>query len=284
MVVEELSASVAGIICGLDGFVFRIGGAGIRRSAIVIDGYVVTAAHGLDPDDPVKFHDSNGRSASLEPAGVDRRLDLAFFGTRGDYPTAPVCNGEGLKVGNLVFALGRPGSTLRASFGMIGVFAPEFRGPTGVKLVPYMEVDGTLPTGFSGGPLISHSGELIGMNTSVPRGSGMTVPVANIRMSIDEIGKDGTRKVGYLGVNTAEARLRDGEAGLVVTGVDTSSPAACAGLEAGDVILKINDEPMISQAALYHTLLDGPREVNLTVKRGDGRKEFRVSLGERKDD
>ncbi len=284
MIVEELSAAIAEIIEKLDGFVFRVAGPGVVRSAVAVDEYVVTAAHRLEADAKLEAIGSDGEKFNLEPAGVDRRLDLAVYRAREDIPKAPVHGGERLKVGNLVFALGRPGLSLRAAFGIISVFTTEFRGPTGVKLTPYLEVDGNLPYGFSGGPLISHKGELIGMNTSVPRGSGMTVPVANIRASIANIESGGTVKTGYLGVNTAQAKLAGGETGLVITGVDPESPAAASNLAAGDIILTIDDEPMTSQAALYHVLLDGPREVTLVIGQGGSKKDLRVGLEERKRD
>ena len=281
MSIEALSTSIAETIDKLDGYVFRMEGPGFRRSAVAVDGYIVTAAHGLDADDSLEISAPGKKEARLEPAGVDRRLDLAFFKAEGDFPSPPVHEENGLKVGNLVFALGRPGKSLRAALGMISAFAPEFRGPTGVKLKPYIEVDGNLPRGFSGGPLISHSGKLIGMNTSVPRGSGMTVPVGNIRQSIEGIGKGGSVRIGYFGVNTAEAKLSGGETGLVVTGVDPDSPAAVSRVTTGDVILTMDGEPMVSQAAFYHVLLDGPRAVTLEISRGNARKEIQVTLSER---
>jgi serine protease DegQ len=281
MSIEALSASVADTIDKTDGYVFRVEGPGLRRSGVAIDGYIVTAAHGIDSDDSLKVTAPGKNEAPLQPAGVDRRLDLAFFKAEGDYPSLPAHEENGLKVGNFVFALGRPGRSLRAAFGMISTYAPEFRGPTGVKLKPYIEVDGNLPRGFSGGPLISHSGNLIGINTSVPRGSGMTVPVGNIRRSIEGIGKEGNQRIGYFGINTAGAKLAGGETGLVVTGVDPDSPAAVSGVATGDVILVMDGEPMVSQAALYHVLLDGSRSVTLEISRGSARKEIHATLSER---
>ncbi len=281
MSIEALSNSIAETIDRLDRYVFRVEGPELTRSAIAVDGYIVTAAHGLDADDSLVIHAPDSNEARLEPGGVDRRLDLAFFKTEEKMPSIPLHEENGLKVGNLVFSLGRPGKSLRAALGMISAFALEFRGPTGVKLKPYIEVDGNLPRGFSGGPLVSHSGKLIGMNTNVPRGSGMTVPVENIRKSIGELGKDGDRRIGYLGVNTAEAKLAGGETALVVTGVDPKSPASAAKITTGDVIIVMDGEPMVSQAAFYNALLDGPREVRMEISRADARKEISVTLSER---
>ena len=282
MSIEALSASIADTIEKLDGYVFRVEGSGVRRSGIAMDGHIVTAAHGIDSDDSLKVYGSGKEGTLLDPAGVDRRLDLAFFKAEGDFHSFPEHQEDGLRVGNLVFALGRPGMSLRATMGMVSAFATEFRGPTGVKLKPFIDVDGTLPRGFSGGPLVSHGGKLIGINTSVPRGSGMTVPVGNISHSIARLGTESGARIGYFGINTAGAKLADGEAGLVVTGVDPDSPAAASQIATGDVILKIDGEPMVSQSAFYHVLLDGPREVTVEVSRGDTRKEIRLSLGERK--
>jgi S1-C subfamily serine protease len=284
MSLNELSAAFADTIEKNNPFVFNITGDHMRRSAVAVDGFIVTAAHGLDNGGTVDISTHDGKAIEVEFAGLDRRLDLAFFKPGEELPAPPVSNGAGLRVGNLVFALGRPGKSLRAALGMISVFAPEFRGPTGVKLTPFIEVDGSLPRGFSGGALISHDGEMIGMNTSVPRGSGMTVPVDNIRRSIERLGKGEKVRIGYLGVNTASATLAGGDTALVVTGVDPESPAATAKLATGDIIVSMDGEAMASQAALYHVLLDGPRKIQVTFERGGIRKDLHVELSERPSD
>jgi serine protease Do len=176
---------------------------------------------------------------------------------------------------SLLLALALLIATTTAGAATLNVVGGDLVGASNV------EVDGNLPRGFSGGPLISHSGKLIGINTSVPRGSGMTVPVGNIRRSIEGIGKEGNARIGYFGVNTAGAKLDGGEAGLVVTSVDPDSPAALSRVATGDVILVMDGEPMVSQAALYHVLLDGPRSVTLEISRGNARKEIQVTLSER---
>jgi S1-C subfamily serine protease len=281
MNIEQISVGIAETIESFNQHVFRIEGTDVRRSGVVVDGYVVTAAHGLDSDEDLEAHSSDGQKTALDPVGIDRRLDLAVFKPGIESPGAPIHGDDGLKVGNLVFALGRPGMSLRAAFGMISVAADEFRGPTGVRFKPYIEVDGSLPRGFSGGPLLSHKGLMIGMNTSVPRGLGMTVPVENLRESIERIKTGKTAKIGYLGVNTSQAKLEDGETGLVITGVDPDSPAAGAKLGAGDIILSADGDPISSQGALYHMLLEGPREVVLIVQRAGSRHEVRLTLSER---
>ena len=276
----DISNALADTVQKVESFVLHIEDSAARRSGMVVDGYVVTANHGLDESGEIHITDSDGKSYVGTLKAVDRRLDIAFFETEQSLSQAPEANYGNLRVGNLVLTLGRPGKGIRAALGMISVFAGEHRGPTGMRLSPYIEVDGNLPRGFSGGPLADHDGNVIGMNTSRPRGSGMTVPVPDIRKSIERIGTTGT-KSAYLGVNTATAALSNGTSGLVITEVDQKSPAAEAGLLAGDILLTIDGEVMGSQHALYQVLLDGPRNVELSFRRGGEDESLTIALGER---
>ena len=121
--------------------------------------------------------------------GRDPGTDVALLRVAGGGLTpAKLRELDGLAVGNLALAIGRPGRTARASLRAIGVLGPEIRTPHGGRLERYVESDRQIPRGFAGGPLIDADGAVIGMNTrTLLRGADLAIPVATLRRVVDEL-------------------------------------------------------------------------------------------------
>src|SRR4051794_19964429 len=158
---QSLAAAVAAASTGIvsiDGR-RRIGSTGIVWSA---DGVIVTANHTLHADDGIEV---DGVPAAL--VGRDPSTDVAVLrGERKGLTPIEFTDAEGLQVGNLVLAAGRPGRSIRAALGIVSALGGEWRTPDGARVERFIEVDGSLPAGFSGGPLLDPEGRAIGMNTS----------------------------------------------------------------------------------------------------------------------
>lgn len=226
-----------------------------------------------------------------EVIGRDPGTDVALLRvTGGGLTPATFRELDGLAVGNLALALGRPGRTVRASLRAIGVLGPEIRTPHGGKLDRYVESDRQIPRGFAGGPLIDADGAVIGMNTrTLLRGEDIAVPTATLSRVVAELAAHGGVRRGYLGVGAFPAQLPPPLAQLVgrdrgalVASVEDGAPAATAGVLVGDVIVELAGAPVTDPDSLRLALGDRPGEaVELIVLRGGVRQALSVTLGSR---
>jgi S1-C subfamily serine protease len=209
--------------------------------------------------------------------GRDPSTDLALLRvTGGGLTPAKLRELDGLAVGNLALALGRPGRSVRASLRAIGVLGPEIRTAWGGRLDRYVESDRQIPRGFAGGPLIDADGAVIGMNTrTLVRGADLAVPVVTLRRVAGELEQHGGIRRGYLGVGTYPV-----DGGAIVASVEDGGPAATAGVLVGDVIVVVAGEAISGPDTLRRALFDRPGEtIKLALVRGGVRHELEVTLG-----
>jgi serine protease DegQ len=212
-----------------------------------------------------------------EVIGRDAGTDVALLRvTGGGLAPAKLRELDGLAVGNLALAIGRPGRTARASLRAIGVLGPDVRTPHGGKLDRYVESDRQIPRGFAGGPLVDADGAVIGMNTrTLLRGADLAVPTVTLRRVIAELEQHGGVRRGYLGVG---AYPTDG--GALVASIDDGGPATQAGVLVGDIIVELDGVAITGPDSLRETLGDRPGQtVKLAVKRGGARVELSATLG-----
>jgi S1-C subfamily serine protease len=212
-----------------------------------------------------------------EVIGRDPGTDVALLRVTGGGLTAPKLRDlDGLAVGNLALALGRPGRTVRASLRAIGVLGPDLRTPYGGKLDRYVESDRQIPRGFAGGPLVDKDGAVIGMNTrTLLRGADLAVPVVTLRRIVDELQQHGGVRKGYLGVATYPAK-----GGALVASIEDGGPAAAAGLLVGDLVIELDGVAIADPDDLRTALGDRPgRQVKLGILRGGQRLDLDVTLG-----
>jgi S1-C subfamily serine protease len=214
-----------------------------------------------------------------EVIGRDAGTDVALLRIDGGgLAPARLRELDGLAVGNLVLALGRPGRAVRASLRAIGVLGPEVRTPWGGRLDCYLESDRPIPRGFAGGPLIDRDGAVLGMNTrTLLRGADLAVPVITLRRIVDELAQHGGVRRGYLGVGAYPAK-----GGALIVGVESGSPAASAGLLVGDILVELDGVAVTDPDDLRTTLGDRPgKRVNIGFVRGGARLELVIELGSR---
>jgi serine protease Do len=171
-----------------------------------------------------------------------------------------------LKVGDIAIAVGNPfGLTQSVTMGIVSALG---RGDTHITdYENFIQTDASINPGNSGGALVDIDGRLIGINTAIfsrsggNQGIGFAVP-ANLAHSVmDSLIKNGKVSRGFLGIalqplsdELAKEFKLDGSTGALVAEVTTKSPAEKAGIEAGDVVVSVNDKK-----------IDGPRELQLLV-------------------
>ena len=256
------------------------------------EGIIVTSHHVVEQDDNIVIGLPDGSTTSATLVGRDPSTDVAVL--KADLTgLAPASKGdaEGVKVGNLALALGRPGKSVRATLGMVNAIGNAWRTPAGGLVDRYVQAEVTMYPGFSGGPLVDSAGAVIGMNTSgLVRGSAAHIPVETLERVVSTILEHGKVRQAYLGVGTQPVRLQTKasedakqETGLLVISVETDGPADKAGLLQGDTIVTLDGEPVRHVDDLL-SLLSSDRvgkTVDVAVIRGGMPTKISVSLGER---
>ncbi len=254
------------------------------------NGVIVTAHHVVDRDERIKV----GVGPESMPASVvgrDPATDIAVLQAEAQGLT-PIAwaNSGSLKVGHITLALGRPGKTVRATMGIASAIGGPWQGPGGGRFDRYLQADVAMHPGFSGGPLIDATGAAHGMNTSaLIRAATPTVPAVDIKRVTEAILTHGHVRRGYLGVTPQPVRLPEElaqelgqENGLMLTVVESGSPADRAGLMLGDVIVQIDDARLRHLDDLFGALADGAdRQVTIRAIRGGQVRDFAATIGER---
>ena len=266
----------------------RIPASGIVWSA---DGVIVTAHHVVEQDEAIGIGLADGREIVATLVGRDPTTDLAVLrGPAAGLQPASWLEAETLRVGHLALALGRPGQSIQATLGIISALGEDWRTPAGGRLDHYLQTDVVMYPGFSGGPLVSAGGQVMGLNTSgLLRGASIAVPTATVRRVVETLLAHGHIRRGYLGVGAQVARLPEGlaaqfdqETGLLLGSVEPGSPAERGGLYMGDTIVTLDRQPVRHLDDLF-ALLSGDRvgtAVPIQVIRGGQVIEVRVVIGE----
>ncbi len=253
---------------------------------------VLTAAHHVRSEGvTVRFAEE--RSATAELVGVDRDLGVALLDvdTGEIEPPAWAPADAEVGIGTAVVALANPGGRgLRASLGFVAAAERSFRGPRGRRISGAIEHTATLPRGSAGGPLLDADGRLLGLNALRLEG-GLIValgPASGLREAVERLGRGEQPERPFLGVGVAPAdvskRMRRAVGlperdGLLVRGVEDSSPAAGAGIEKGDLIVAAGGEPVDGIDALHRALDAAPNGgLTLTVVRGTEERQVEVEL------
>jgi S1-C subfamily serine protease len=284
-VAEQLGPSVAHVT------VRRRSGRGSRRSgagsgvAIGPDGLMLSAAHvtaGSDSRGYATFED--GRELAVEVIGADPLSDLAVLRADGrDLVPAPLGEAENLRVGQLVVAIGSPfgfsGSVTAGVVSALGRSLPT-RSRSAIRLIEnVIQTDAALNPGNSGGALADGRGRVVGVNTAVAGvGLGLAVPInATTRRIISELTRDGRVRRAYIGVTGGSRPLPPKQAAVVghksgveVVEVVEGSPAAVAGLRAGDLIIEA-DGSAVGDVGVLQQLMSGDRigqVMTLRIDRG----------------
>ena len=254
------------------------------------DGYLVTNAHVVEDAEQIQIKLYDGRRFAGRLIGLDNRVDLALIKIDGaGLPVASLGDSNKLRVGEFVLALGHPfGLEQTVSFGIVSrkgapleVAAPGF---------DFIQTDAAVNPGNSGGPLISMSGEVMGVNSMAARNGsiGFAIPINLVKGLLPQLVEKGRVEWGWLGVTIAE--IGEDEApkfglaeprGVLIRNVVVGQPADKGGVKANDVILGVDGASLEGPRDLQRIISSTPvgRTVKLKVWREGKPTELDVTVG-----
>jgi len=262
------------------------------------DGYILTNNHVVGDTDVITVKTNDGREFSAKLIGTDEKSDVAVIKIDGkNLPTMPLGDSDKLEIGEWVIAIGNPfGLSETLTFGIVSA-----KGRSTVGIADYedfIQTDAAINPGNSGGPLIDLEGEAIGINTAIFSSSGGSVGIGfaipiNMAKSIkDQLMKGGKVTRGQLGVmigeltkDVADYFKLDSTKGVMVNEVLEGSPAQRAGLEVGDIILKMDGRDVEGVGPLRNRIaaITPGTKVKLLIYHNGKEQTVTVSVGELSD-
>ncbi len=256
------------------------------------DGYVMTNHHVVEGSEQITVTLADKREFSAKLIGSDQRTDVALLKIDASgLPAARIGDSNRLRVGEWVIAIGSPfGLENTVTAGIVSAKARE----TG-EFLPFIQTDVAVNPGNSGGPLINMRGEVVGINSQIFTTSGafagisFAIPIDEAMRVQEQLRASGRVIRGRIGVTIGGVSREVAEAiglskaqGALVTNVDPDGPAAKAGIEAGDVIVRFDGRSIDSQSDLPR-IVGGTRpgsKVSMSVWRKGVQRDLQVAVGE----
>lgn len=263
------------------------------------DGLVLTNAHVVDGADAVKVTLKDGRSYQGKVLGKDTLTDVAVIKIQADnLPTVALGNSEQLQPGEWAIAIGNPlGLDNTVTTGIIsGTGRTSNQIGAADKRVSYIQTDAAINPGNSGGPLLNARGEVIGMNTAIIQGAqglGFAIPITAAQRIANQLIATGKVEHPYVGIQMVglTPELKENinsnpnsglsvseDSGVLVVKVMPGSPAAKAGLRAGDVISKLNNQPVTDANSVQKAVEDAQVGGNLQMELRRNGQTFNLAL------
>jgi serine protease Do len=260
---------------------------------ISADGYAVTNNHVVDNAETVQVTTDDGKTYAAKVIGGDARTDIALIKVdgRNDFPFVKFAEGSP-RIGDWVLAVGNPfglGGTVTA-----GIVSARGRDIGEGPYDDFIQIDAPVNRGNSGGPTFNVDGNVIGVNTAIFSPSGgsvgiaFAVPAETVKGVVAQISEKGSVTRGFIGVQIQEITPDIAETlglktarGALVAEPQANSPAAKAGVEAGDVITAINGKEVADARDLARTIsgMAPGVSVKLTVMRKGQEMSLNVTLG-----
>jgi serine protease Do len=264
-------------------------GSGFVLSA---DGYVMTNAHVVDGADEVIVTLTDKRELKARIVGSDRRTDVALVKVEAaGLPFVRIGDSDKLKVGEWVVAIGSPfGLENTVTAGIVSA-----KGRDTGDYLPFIQTDVAINPGNSGGPLLNLRGEVVGINSQIFSRSGgfmgisFAIPIADAIRVSEQLRTSGRVIRGRIGVQIAPVTKEVAESiglgkpvGALVQNAEAGGPADKAGVEAGDIIVKVDGKPVEKSVDLPRMIGNTKpgSKVALQVWRRGSTKDLSVTVAE----
>lgn len=269
---------------------------GAQGSGFIIhpSGYILTNFHVVDGAQRINVRLSDNSELPADVIGVDSETDIALIKIDSPNPLPSVVLGDSdlIEVGEYVVAIGNPlGLDHTVTAGIISALGRKNLSIEGRELYSnFIQTDASINPGNSGGPLISLHGEVIGINTAINKqaqGISFAIPINMVKTLLPQLQSRGYVTRSWLGVRVQELHptlaasfgLKNSLGALVTEVIDTS-PAAKAGIRAGDVILSFNSVPILAtdQLPWLVATAGGGNDIDIELVRNQKPQTIRVRM------
>lgn len=268
-------------------------------SGFIIDpsGQILTNYHVVQDATQIGVRLFDNRLFKAEVIGADPKTDIALLqvvGAKKDLPTLKLGDAKDLRVGDWVVAIGNPlGLTSTVTAGIASAIG-RHNLPLGgdMSYQDFIQTDASINPGNSGGPLINTQGEVVGINTAISaegQGIGFATPINMAVEILEQLQENGRVERSWLGLYVDEVPQRvrqelalpEDIAGALVTNVVIGGPAEKAGLKRGDILLRLNSEPITDakHLAWVASNLGIGKTVELEFWHHDAIKRTELTLG-----
>ena len=293
--VAAIAASVSPAVVSLE--VNGAQGSGTGSGFVIRDnGYIVTNNHvveGAADGGDITVHFADGRKFDAKIVGRDANYDIAVVKIDASgLPTVVLGNSDGVVVGDLAIAIGSPlGLDGTVTAGIVSALnRPVTAGGQGsTSFINAIQTDAAINPGNSGGALVNSAGEVVGVNSAIATlgdgtgqsgsiGLGFAIPINQVKRIGEELINTGSSTKPIIGVSLDQSYQGEGAR---VQEVTAGGPAEAAGLEAGDIIVEFDGQPVTDATSLIvdiRSMKPGDK-VALSVKRGSSTEDLTITLG-----
>jgi serine protease DegQ len=261
------------------------------------DGYILTNHHVVEAADQIEVALADGRKAKGHIIGSDPETDLAVIKIElgNNLPAITFGHSEDAQVGDIVLAVGNPfavGQTVT-----MGIVSAVKRNHLGLSAFEnFIQTDAAINPGNSGGALVDVNGSLIGINSAIysPNGGslgiGFAIPVSTAKKIMEQIILTGSVTRGWIGVAVQEITPELAESfklgnvqGVLISEVVRGGPADQAKVKAGDILVSVDNKPLIDSNAMLETIaaLQPGKTVVLKLMRNQHEVTAQVKIGRR---
>jgi S1-C subfamily serine protease len=243
------------------------------------DGYVLTNSHVVHQAQRIEVRMAGGRSVPARLVGDDPHTDLALLRIpESGVPAARFGNSAGLRVGQLVVALGNPlGFEATVTAGVVSALGRTLRAQSGRLIENIIQTDAALNPGNSGGPLVDFRGRIVGINTAIIAGSQgicFAIPANTAQWVASQLIQSGRVRRAFLGVTgqrteierPLQLRHQLSGCGVRIVDVQPDTAAARARVEPGDILVEMAGRRIESLDDLQAVLGQHPIGAELTMR------------------
>jgi serine protease Do len=264
------------------------------------DGFVVTNNHVIAGTDEIQIALADGRTFDVEVVGTDELTDLAVLRVidrdGAEFEYVQLERDLEARVGDWVVAVGNPfGLGGTATAGIVSALSRELdRGPV---YNDFLQFDAPINPGNSGGPTFDLNGKVVGVNSAIisatraSAGISLAIPSDTAALVIDQLIENGLVRRGFLGVRPADLTsdmreamgLGEDTQGALINNVIEDTPAEKAGLKNGDIILRVQNEPVEDARDLTRKVgsFEPGETIRFRISREGSERNVRVTLAER---